>query len=229
MKVVVLQPSFLPWLGYFDQYAWCDHFVLYDDVQYDKHGWRNRNRILTSQGVQWLTVPVKTSGQEWPEIRQVEVDSRTPWKRKHLETIRQAYSKTPHFGPVFKALQDYYSCDYPLLLDWNVEGLRWLTQWLGLPWKGLLSSSLPGPGRKTERLIGICRSLGASHYLSGDAARQYLDVSSFESIGCQVHWHGYHHPVYPQRQGEFIPFLSILDLMFWCGPESLSILQSGNR
>ena len=228
MKVVVLQPSFLPWLGYLDQYAWSDRFVLYDDVQYDKNGWRNRNRILTNQGPQWLTVPVKTTGQSWPEIRQIEVDYRTPWRRKHLESIRQAYSKSPHFTSIFGLLQDYYANNYPLLLDWNVEGLRCLSQTLGLPWKAVLSSSIESQGRKTERLIGICRSLGATHYLSGDAAKQYLDVSSFESIGCQVHWHGYQHPVYPQRGGEFVPYLSVLDLLFWCGPESLTILQTGN-
>lgn len=227
-KLVVLQPSFLPWLGHLDQYAWADHFVIYDDVQYDKHGWRNRNRILTSQGVSWLTVPVRVKGKEMPPINQVEVDYSQAWRRKHLESLRQAYSKTPHFSWLYGALQDYYANDWKMLLDWNVEGLKMLAGLLGLPWKGRLSSSLGVDGRKTERLVGICRLLGATRYLTGDAAREYLDESQFAAIGCEVLWHGYTHPVYPQRGSEFIPYLSVVDLMFWCGPQSLNILwQTG--
>lgn len=223
MKVVVLQPSFLPWLGHLDQYAWADQFVLYDDVQFDKHGWRNRNRILTSQGVAWLSIPVKVKGA--PPINQVEVDYAQPWRRKHLESLRQAYSKSPFFDWFFPQLQDYYANDWPRLLDWDVEGLKWLTGCLGLPWIGILSSELDVPGQKTERLIGICQKLGATRYLTGDAARDYLEEARFEEIGVKVVWHGYQHPAYPQRSKEFVSHLSIVDLMFNCGPQSLSILR----
>ena len=223
MKVVVLQPSFLPWQGHLDQYAWCDRFVLYDDVQFDKHGWRNRNRILTSQGVAWLSIPVKAKGA--PLVNQVEVDYAQPWRRKHLESLRQAYSKAAHFDWLYPELQKYYANDWKLLLDWDVEGLKWLTSLLGMPWKGLFSSQLAVPGQKTERLIGICQKLGATQYLTGDAARDYLDESQFQEIDVEVIWHGYQHPSYPQRGGEFVSHLSIVDLMFHRGLDSLTTLR----
>jgi hypothetical protein len=223
MRVVVLQPSFLPWQGHLDQYAWCDRFVLYDDVQYDKHGWRNRNRILTPQGVAWLSIPVKVKGA--PLIRDVEVDYAQPWRRKHLESLRQSYSKAPFFDWLYPELQRYYANDWSKLLDWDVEGLKWLAERLGMAWKGVFSSDLGVGGQKTERLIGICQKLGASEYLTGDAARDYLDESQFEQIGVKVRWHGYQHPVYPQRGQEFVSHLSIVDLMFQVGPDSLKTLQ----
>ena len=226
MKVVVLQPSFLPWQGHLDQYAWCDHFVIYDDVQYDKHGWRNRNRILTAQGISWISVPVRVKGT--PLVNQVEVDYSQPWRRKHLETLRQAYSKAPYFDWLYPKLVEYYAHDWPLLVDWDVQGLQWLTGKLGMPWKGILSSSMGVPGRKTERLVGICRILQATQYLTGDAARDYLDESQFEAIGVRVLWHGYQHPTYRQRGDAFVSHLSIVDLLFYAGPESLNILwQTG--
>ena len=223
MKVVVLQPSFLPWLGHLDQYAWSDRFVLYDDVQFDKHGWRNRNRILTPQGVAWLSIPVKARGA--PLVNQVEVDYAQPWRRKHLESLRQAYSKATYFDWLYPDLQKYYTNDWSLLLDWDVEGLKWLTGRLGMPWKGVFSSELGVAGQKTERLIGICQKLGASQYLTGDAARDYLEEIQFQKIGVEVIWHGYQHPTYPQRGREFVSHLSIVDLMFHCGPDSLKTLQ----
>lgn len=227
-RLVVLQPSYLPWLGYFDQYAWCDHFVVYDDVQYDKHGWRNRNRILTAQGIHWLTVPVRVKGLELPPIREVRVDG-LGWRRKHLESLRQAYSKAPYFDWLFPGLQEYFSQEWESLLEWNLSGLRLLCQTLGLPWKVRLASELPVSGRKTERLVGICRHLQATDYLTGDAARDYLDESQFREAGVTVLWHRYPHPVYPQRGKEFTPYLSIVDLMFWVGPGSLEKLWQTGR
>lgn len=226
MKIVVLQPSFMPWLGHLDQYAWCDRFVVYDDVQYDKHGWRNRNRILTAQGVQWLTVPVRA--REFPLLADVRVDGLS-WRRKHLLTLQQAYGKAPYFEWLWPALRGYYGQEHDRLLDWNLSGLRLLTEALGLPWKAVLSSQLEVPGRRTERLVAICSLLQATDYLTGDAAREYLDESLFAKAGVQVHWHGYRHPEYPQRTEPFVPYLSVLDLLFWCGPQSLEILWQTRR
>lgn len=225
MKIVVLQPSYLPWLGHIDQYCWADRFVLYDDVQYDKHGWRNRNRILTANGIQWITVPVKVKGQDLPLIKDVEIDEVTGWRKKQLESIRQAYSKAPYFDFLFPELEKTLETPHKFLIDLDIDGLQRLTGLLGQPWKGVLSSELGIPGRKTERLVGICRALNATDYLTGDAAREYLDESQFESVAVRVHWHGYAHPEYRHRGKEFVPYLSVIDLMFWHGPESASILR----
>jgi hypothetical protein len=222
MKLVVLQPSYLPWLGAMDQYAWSDTFVIYDDVQFEKNGYRNRNRILTSQGPQWLTVPVKV--RNFPDINAVEIDRTTNWPKKHLESIRQAYAKTPYFDWLFPALRDYISRDFQMLVDLNVEGLRLIGDMLGLPWRGVLSSTLDIPGRRTERLIAICKRFNATDYLTGDSASSYLIVPEFDQIGVRVHWHGYKHPTYAQGKNEFVSNMSVIDLMFWMGPASLETL-----
>ena len=139
--------------------------------------------------------------------------------------MRQAYSKAPFFDWLYPDLQKYYANDWTRLLDWDVEGLKWLTEKLGMPWKGMFSSDLDAPGQKTERLIAICEKLGATEYLTGDAARDYLDEEQFDKIGVKVRWHGYQHPVYPQRGGDFVSHLSIVDLLFQVGPDSLKTLQ----
>lgn len=225
MKLVVLQPSYLPWLGYFDQYHWADTFVLYDDVQYDKHGWRNRNRILTRNGVQWLTVPVITRGKGTPTIDQVAIDNRTDWRRKHRMSLRQAYSKAPCFAAVSPALDDLLSRPWERLIDLDIAALRVLVDLLGMRWKVIRSSEMPGvTGRKNQRLLAICRALGATEYKSGDAARTYLDEAAFAAAGVAVHWHGYRHPTYHQPSERFQSHLSVVDLLFNHGPDSLAIL-----
>lgn len=228
-RLVVLQPSYLPWLGYLDQYHWADDFVLYDDVQYDKHGWRNRNRIKTGQGVQWLTVPVLTKGLDKPLIHEIEVNQQQKWQKKHLTSITQAYAKSPYYDWLYPTLEQTLSQDWQKLIDLNLELLRGLCQLLELPWKVHLSSQLEVAGTKTQRLVTICQKFGATDYLTGDAARDYLDESLFEAAGIRVHWHSYEHPVYEQRFDGFEPYLSIVDLMFNVGPESLKVLARSGQ
>lgn len=225
MKLVVLQPSYLPWLGFFDQYDWSDTFVLYDDVQYDKNGWRNRNRILTANGPAWLTVPVRVTGQNFPPILDVAIDNTKDWRRKHKLSLEQAYRKAPFFSMVQPALAAVLDQEWENLLELDIAMLRALVGLLGMEWKVLRSSELGVPGQRTDRLIGLCRKLGATEYLTGDAARSYLDESAFRDLGVQVHWHGYVHPEYRQRTGDFVPYMSVVDLLFHHGPESRGILR----
>lgn len=224
-RLVVLQPSFLPWLGHLDQYDWADTFVLYDDTQYDKNGWRNRNRILSPNGVTWLTVPVKTKGQDKPLNSEIEVDDRTPWRKKMLATIAQSYSKAPHFRSYFPGLEAALSQPHERLVDVNLATFRWLTESLEMPWKVVRSSQLGVDGRKTERLVALCQKFKATEYLTGDAARDYLEEDRFQEIGVAVKWHNYDHPVYEQGRGEFVPYLSVVDLLFRQGPRSREILR----
>jgi len=225
VKLVVLQPSYLPWLGFFDQYDWSDVFVLYDDVQYDKNGWRNRNRILTANGPAWLTVPVRLAGQDFPPILEVAIDPTKDWRRKHRISLEQAYAKAPFFSTVYPALAGVLEQDWEFLIDLDLAMLRALVDLLGMPWKVRRSSKLGVPGQKTARLIGLCRTLGATEYLTGDAARSYLDESAFQDLGVKVHWHGYVHPEYRQRGPDFVPYMSVVDLLFHHGPESRAILR----
>lgn len=224
-RLVVLQPSFLPWLGYLDQYDWADVFVLYDDTQFDKNGWRNRNRILTPNGINWVTVPVKTKGLNKPLNLEIPINNQGKWQKKMLASIRQSYSKTDYFDQHFPGLEEALSPTYERLLDLNIATLKWLTEALGMPWKVVRSSEIDVPGRKTERLVAICEKFAATDYLTGDAAKDYLEEALFQDADVNVHWHSYQHPVYDQGKDEFVPYLSVVDLLFREGPKSREILS----
>jgi hypothetical protein len=229
MRVVILQPSYLPWLGYFDQMFKSDVFVVYDDVQFDKHGWRNRNRIKTPQGPQWLTVPVLTHSQGKPSNRDVRIPPGDPWRRKHLQALRTHYAKAPCFGAIFPRIEGLLARDWEYLWELDVAALEAVADLLGLRRAIHLSSSLGIDGEPTERLVGICRALGADAYLTGDAARDYLDEAAFASAGIRLEYHNYTHPTYAQLHGDFCSHLSIVDLLMNHGPRSLEILVDAGR
>ena len=177
---VILQPSYLPWLGYFSQMQRSDVFVLYDDVQYDKHSWRNRNRIKTLQGIQWLTVPVLTKGQNWPTNRVVRIYNAIDWRKKHRLSIRQNYGKAPYFSDYFGIFDDLYYRPWDSLLELNMTFLNAVCDMLGLKRETIFSSDLGVKGDTVERLIAICNQLGANVFYEGAAGRDYIDDELFE-------------------------------------------------
>lgn len=231
LTLVVLQPGYLPWLGFFDQMRRADVFVYYDDVRYDKHSWRNRNRIKSSSGQpHWLTVPVRHSGLGFPGILNVEIDTRTAWARKHVGTLRQFYAQAPFLRDYLPELENLLERRWERLVDLDLALAERLAGWLGLKPRILRSSQLGVQGERSERLLAICRQLGAKRYLSGDAAKAYLDVELFARNGLEVVWQEYDHPIYPQQHGPFLPYLSAADLLLNCGPESGAILsRAGSR
>lgn len=224
VTLCVLQPGYLPWLGFFDQMRRSDVFVVYDDVQYDKHGWRNRNRIKSPKGPHWLTVPVRHKGLGWPKINEVEIDNQTPWAKKHIGTIRQFYGKAPYVHQYLPMLEELLLKPWALLVELNLAVTLMMCDWLGLQRRIVRSSSLAIEGAQSERLYKLCEHFGASRYLSGDSAKNYLDLDLFNRNNVSVVWQQYQHPVYPQQHGEFVPFLSALDLVLNCGPESSEVL-----
>ena len=223
--VVVLQPGYLPWLGFFEQMCRADVFVYYDDVQYDKHGWRNRNRIKTQHGPTWLTVPVRHSGLGLPRILDVEIDNRQPWARKHLASIRQAYARAPYLSDHLAAFGDVLSRRWRYLVDLDMATVSLMASSFGVVPVIARSSELGIGGSRSERLVSICQHFGASTYLSGAVARDYLDVPLFERSGIRVEWQDFVHPMYPQQHGEFTPYMSALDLLLNCGPRSRGVLE----
>jgi hypothetical protein len=225
VTVVVLQPGYLPWLGFFHQLHRADVFVYYDDVQYDKHGWRNRNRIKTRNGPLWLTVPVH--GRGFSQIVDVEIDTNTAWARKHVASIRQAYARAPFLDRYIPALEELLLRPWKRLVDLDIACATLMAQWLRIATRTERSSRLGVQGERTRRLVEICRHFGATRYLSGDAARAYLDVPLFEHHGIRVEWQRYAHPTYPQLHGEFVPYLSALDLLLNCGDEAPLIAFGG--
>lgn len=223
--LVVLQPGYLPWLGYFDQLRRADVFIHYDDVQFDKNGWRNRNRIKTANGVQWLSVPVRHG---LDRLTDIAIDNRRDWRRKHLAGVAQAYAGAPFVGRYLPELEEVLGGrQWDRLVDLDIALVERMCAWLGLERQIVRSSELDVAGERSERLLALCRHVGATTYLSGDAARSYLDLEMFRDAGIRVEWQSYRHPTYAQRHGEFVPYLSALDLIFNCGPDSLSVIASG--
>lgn len=220
----ILQPGYLPWLGFFEQWYRCDLFVLYDDVQFEKGSWRNRNRIKTASGIQWLTVPVLLKGRGLPSIRDVMINDAVGWRKKHINTLLQNYSGVSCFDHYRDVLFSILNRPWKYLIDLNLELLHWLGDQLGITTPVTLSSDLGISGHRVQRLIDIIQSLGGTRLYEGSSGRNYINSSNFEKAGIEVHFQDYIHPRYPQRYGEFISHLSIVDLLFNCGTDSLSIL-----
>jgi hypothetical protein len=226
-SLVVLQPSYLPWLGYFDQIDRADIFVFYDDVQYDKHGWRNRNRLKGPTGQVWITVPVLHGGRFGQAINAVEIDRRQDWARKHVGMLNQFYARAPYSADYLPELCDLLKHDWIRLAELTIAATRLMARWLGIEAQFHLSSELGMQGERSERLLKICRHFAANVYISGDAAQDYLNVDCFHAAGIEVLWQHYRHPEYPQRFGAFVPYLSTIDLLCNLGSESLPMIRQG--
>ncbi|GAB4503848.1 MAG: WbqC family protein [Anaerolineales bacterium] len=225
MNVVILQPSYIPWRGYFDQIRRADLFIFYDDVQYDKHGWRNRNQIKTAQGKQWLTIPVHSKGvTEGIPIREVKIDWSKPWAKNHLKTLTFAYARAPYFREYLPWLECVYSQRDDFLADFTIGLTVEIARKMGITHTRFMrSSELEGiDGHRTDRLIQILQCVGATHYISGPSARSYVEAEKFEAAGIGLEYMEYNYPAYPQLYPPYDPFVSILDLLFMTGPDALS-------
>jgi len=226
MIVAIHQPQYLPWLGYFDKIRRCDAFVFLDNVQFKKNEWQNRNKIKTSQRPQWLSVPVlHRFGQK---IFEVKINNTVAWGKKHLQALITNYSKARYFNEHLEFFEKTYSQDWHYLVDLNIHTIHYLVKALGiLEKKFARASEFKLREENTERLVDLCKLLGGDIYLSGKDGPKYLNLKEFEKEGIQVIFQDYRHPIYPQLYGDFEPCLSVIDLLFNCGPESLSILKKG--
>ncbi|NTV29132.1 MAG: WbqC family protein [Candidatus Omnitrophica bacterium] len=227
MLCAIHQPQYLPWLGYFEKMARADVFVLLDNVQFKKNEWQNRNRIRTSQGWQWLTVPVRHGlGQRISEVR---LNAAVDWRAQHRKAVELNYRKAPFFGQYWPRLSALYDLEWDSLGELNIAVVRLLAELLGVSTRLVTSSELPVTSGKTQRLVDICRALDCDAYLAGAGCEKYMDFGLFSSSGIQLEVQAYRHPVYPQQWGRagegFVPYLSVLDLLLNCGPESLTVLR----
>ena len=216
---VILQPSYIPWRGYFHLIQRADVFVFYDDVQYDKHGWRNRNRVKTANGTQWLTIPVNASGNV--ESGLLLKDARianASFAKKHLSTLKQTYARAPFLSRYAGLLESFYTKKYALLCDFTIDTTRALAAELGIDkTKFVRSSELMVTGERTARLVEIVKRVGATHYISGPSAKDYLDEAAFASQGMTMEWMKYDYTEYEQLHPPFDPFVTVLDLLFMKG------------
>lgn len=225
MKIAAIQSSFIPWRGYFDFIASVDLFVVYDNVQYSSGSWRNRNKLKTPKGAEWLTVPVNRRNLE-QLIFDVKVDYRAPWQKKHLGAWSANYSFAPFFQHVKHILAGIESTEFSTISQLNVFLIRRICDYLKIRTPLILSSELSLQGSKTERLIDLLKKLNATTYLSGPSADAYLNKSAFRKSGIRLEYKSYDYSPYPQLWGDFIGEVTVLDLIANCGPESVDYLRS---
>lgn len=224
-KVAILQSNYIPWKGYFDMIAAVDEFIIYDDMQFTKNDWRNRNQIKTPQGVQWITVPVKLSGKFGQLIKDTEIDG-SAWRAKHLKSILLNYKKSKFYNEISERLEELYAVDHKYISELNRAFIDFICNYLGIKTKISNSWDYSLCDGKTERLVDLCKQAGASEYISGPAAKDYIELNYFNDSGIKLKWFDYSdYPEYPQLWGEFVHGVSILDLMFNCGKESKKYMR----
>ena len=217
MKVLITQSNYIPWKGYFDAINKADVFVLYDDMQYTKRDWRNRNLIKTAKGLQWLTIPVQVKGKYFQKINETIV-SEKDWNKSHWDQIRNAYRQAPYFKTYQSFFEDLYrSSNEEFLSKINHSFLSSICGLLGISTKFMWSHEFELKGDKSEKLLNICKELNATHYISGPAAKDYLDESLFKAENITVEWMEYNYNEYPQQFPPFQHGVSIIDLLFNCG------------
>jgi hypothetical protein len=229
MKVVILQPSYIPWRGYFDQIRRADLFIFYDDIQYDKHGWRNRNQIKTHQGKQWLTIPVHAKGvTQGVPVKEVRIDWSKPWARSHQKALTIAYGKAPWFKDYLPLLESMYQRHDEFLADFTIETSILLARELGFTsTRFMRSSQMAGlEGKKTDRVISVLQQVGATHYICGPSASSYMEPEKFARAGITFEYIQYDYPEYPQLHPPYDPYVSILDLLFMAGPRAGEFFQT---
>lgn len=228
--VAIVQSNYIPWIGYFDLINAADEFILFDEVQFTKRDWRNRNKIKTAAGVTWLTIPVESKGRFHQRISETRV-SEPGWARDHWATIAHAYARAGGFAD-WRALFEelYLGCGETSLSRINERFLRALCGALGIATPIAQSSDYEIAEGRTERLVSLCRQAGATRYLSGPAARGYLDESRFAAAGIAVEWMTYpDYGEYPQLHPPFAPALSVVDVLLNLGTKARLLLPDRAR
>lgn len=223
-KVAILQSNYIPWKGYFDIIAAVDEFILYDDVQFTKNDWRNRNQIKTPQGVQWITVPVGQGIMR--RVRDVELPNGR-WQAKHWKTLETNYRRAPHFKQIAEVFEPLYmQRQHSHLSALNRELIETVCSYLGITTKISNSWDYQLVEGKNERLLDLCAQAGATEYISGPAAKDYIDESLFAERGIKLNWFEYSgYKEYLQLWGEFVHGVSILDLLFNCGKDAPTYMR----
>lgn len=225
-RIAIVQSNYIPWKGYFDLIAAVDEFILYDDMQFTKRDWRNRNQIKTPQGLQWLTVPVKTRGKFHQTIRETEIDGRE-WADDHWKSLERNYGRARYFAAVAAVFEPLYrSRHYAHLSDLNRTLIEAVCAYLGISTRITDSREYSLIDGKSDRLADLCAQAGCTEYLSGPSARSYLIEQPFHERGIQLSWFDYTgYPEYSQLWGPFTHHVSILDLLFNCGRESRRFMK----
>lgn len=228
MIISIHQPAYLPWLGYFHKIALSDSFVFLDTTQFEKNSFINRNKIKSSQGAIWLTVPVSLGGHFNKQIKEIGLADKN-WAEKHWKSIELNYKKSKYWDQYASEFKKIYENDYRTIDQICFDQLMFFIRALGLKTKIIKASGLEKlQSKKQELVMDILEKLKADIYVSGALGKDYLDVKEFNNKGIRLYYQDYQHPQYAQLWGEFQPYMSIIDLLFNQGEGSLEILMSGN-
>ena len=228
-KILITQSNYIPWKGYFDAINLCDVFVVYDDMQYTKRDWRNRNQIKTAKEIKWLSIPVEVSGKYSQKINETRIAEKN-WNKSHLDLLKQSYKNANCYKEVLGFVEEIYlTCNYEYLTEINLHFITNINRYLGIQTPLKLSSEFVLHEEKTQRLVNICEELNGTDYYSGPAAKDYMDESKFNEKNINVHYFDYSgYPEYEQLHGVFVHGVSILDLIFNMGSESNKFMKSFN-
>lgn len=228
MKGIITQSNYIPWKGYFDSIAHVDTFVVYDDMQYTKRDWRNRNLIKTSNGLKWLSIPVEVKGKYFQKIKDTKIADKS-WTKNHLANLKQSYSKSQSFKEVYPLVEEMYmTCNFNFLTEVNMHFIRHLNSFLDIKTKIIFSSDYELHEEKNQRLLNLCIELGIKDYYSGPAARNYMDLQLFIENKINVHFWDYSgYQVYNQLNPPFEHGVSIIDLLFNEGKNSKNYFKFG--
>ena len=226
--VVIHQPDFLPYIGFFHKLLIADLWIVYDDVQFLRRGWHHRDKIKNHHGEQWITVSIGKAPRE-TNINQIKISSTELWKDKHLNLLKTSYSKSPYFSEIFPYIEQLYSKTYEKLIDLNMASITMLMKLFDITIKYEFSSQYPSAYRSNERIIELLQNSEATHYLTGTGSESYLKVDLFDKANFKVIWQQFTHPKYHQLHRDFIPNLSSIDLLLNCGIEQSRQILRGIR
>jgi hypothetical protein len=230
-----MQPTYNPWIGYFDLMGSIDVFVYLDDVQLVRRSWQVRNRIKTSQGELFLSIPLKkTSRREEVKIKDAYIDDSQPWRQKHLKAINLNYKKAPYYEEVFPFVKNLIEVPFDKLTDFNINFIEKVKDKIGIRTQTIRSYDLKVDGKKDEKLSNICKKLGCDTYISPQGSAEYLEKEKPGGLivknGINLFYHNYIHPAYRQVYGEFLPYMGVIDLLFNEGfDNALKIIRSGRK
>ena len=229
-KIAILQSNYIPWKGYFDIIASVDEFIFYDEMQYTKNDWRNRNKIKTPDGTRWLSIPVSTKGHLTNNVRIMDARiSDNKWAMSHWNTIKQFYKNAPYFNEYRDLFEKLYTecANEELLCNVNYKFINAINQILGITTKISFSQDYGLVDGKTERLVDLVQKAGGTEYLSGPAARDYIQAELFDAAGIKLSWMDYSgYPEHPQLYPPFEHGVSVLDLIFNCGPNARKFMKN---
>jgi hypothetical protein len=228
MILTAHQPVYLPWLGLFHKISLADTYVFFDEVQYLPKDWMNRNKINSPSGETWLTVPVLRKGYRELKTSEIKINNKIDWRKKHLRSISLNYKKSEFFEKYIDFFEETYNKDWDYLDELNEYMLKWFLKELKIDVKFLKASNLKFEGKKSSLVLDMCKKLKADSYVFGELGKEYVNESEFKNENINLIFQDYKHPSYRQLGRDFVSHLSIIDLLFNCGPKSHQILMSNN-